>query len=155
MMATGRKPRSSSLSPDSPNEWLRLSDTTVVKRPADAIVWEDGPQDRDCAYHKVATYDAKGGRLQIDVFVSASPSPSCPVRIAVHSSKSPDAQRLALMDPGDADLHLAEIDNHLKKLGLPSVLAAYCAGDVVALIKRDAENIRATQRELARRRRQP
>jgi hypothetical protein len=36
-------------------------------------------------------------------------------------------------------------------MGLPSVLAAYCAGDVVALIKRDAENIRATQRELQRR----
>ena len=116
-------------------------------------MWEDAPDDRDCAYHKVATYDADGGRLKIDVFVSASPSPSCPVRIAVHSSKSPDPQRLALTDPGDADLHLTDIDDRLKKLGLPSVLAAYCAGDVVALIKRDAENIRATQRDLEARRR--
>ena len=122
-----------------------------MKGPGDAIVWEDGPQDHDYAYHKVATYDAGGGRLKIDVFVAASPSRSCPLRIAVHSSTSPDAQRLTLTDPGDADLHLADIDNRLKKLGLPSVLAAYCAGDVVALIKRDAENIRATQRELQRR----
>ena len=53
-----------------------------------------------------------------------------------------------LNDPGDADSHLTAIDDRLKKLGLPSVLAAYCAGDVVALIKRDAESIRATQREL-------
>ena len=53
--------------------------------------------------------------------------------------------------PLDADLHLTDIDNRLRKMGLPSVLAAYCAGDVVALIKRDAENIRATQRELQRR----
>jgi hypothetical protein len=122
-----------------------------VKGPGDTIVWEDGPQDRDYAYHKVATYDAGGGRLKIDVFVAASPSRSCPLRIAVHSSTSPDAQRLSLTDPGDADLHLTDIDNHLRKMGLPSVLAAYCAGDVVALIKRDAENIRATQRELQRR----
>lgn len=122
-----------------------------MKRPGNAIVWEDGPPNRDCAYHKVATYDADGGRLKIDVFVAASPAPSCPVRIAVHSSKSPDPQGLALTDPGDADLHLTDIDNRLKKLGLPSVLAAYCAGDVVALIKRDAESIRATQRELERR----
>jgi hypothetical protein len=122
-----------------------------VKGPGDAIVWEDGPHDRDYAYHKVAIYDAGGGRLKIDVFVAASPSRSCPLRIAVHSSTSPDPQRLTLTDPGDADLHLADIDNRLKKLGLPSVLAAYCAGDVVALIKRDAENIRATQRGLQRR----
>jgi hypothetical protein len=122
-----------------------------VKGPGDAIVWEDGPQDRDYAYHKVATYDARGVRLKIDVSVAASPSRSCPLRIAVHSSTSPDAQRLTLTDAGDADLHLADIDKRLKKLGLPSVLAAYCAGDVVALIKRDAENIRATQRELQRR----
>jgi len=128
-----------------------LRDTTVVKRPGDSIVWEDGPHDRDCAYHKVATYDADGGRLKIDVFVTASPPAPCPVRIAVHHSKSPDPQRLALTDPGDADLHLTDIDNRLRKLGLPSILAAYCAGDVVALIKRDAENIRATQRELERR----
>ena len=114
-------------------------------------MWEDGPHNRDCAYHKVATYDADGGRLKIDVFVTATASPTCPVRIAVHSSKSPDPQRLALTDPGDADLHLSDIDDRLKKLGLPSILAAYCAGDVVALIKRDAENIRATQRELAAR----
>jgi hypothetical protein len=122
-----------------------------VKGPGDTIVWEDGPQDRDYAYHKVATYDAGGGRVKIDVFVAASPSRSCPVRIAVHSSTSPDARRLALTDPGDADLHLTDIDNQLRKMGLSSVLAAYCAGDVVALIKRDAENIRATQRELQRR----
>ena len=122
-----------------------------MKRPGDSIVWEDGPHDRDCAYHKVATYDADGGRLKIDVFVTASPPAPCPVRIAVHHSKSPDPQRLALTDPGDADLHLTDIDNRLRKLGLPSILAAYCAGDVVALIKRDAENIRATQRELERR----
>lgn len=122
-----------------------------MKGTGDTIVWEDGPADRDYAYHKVATYDAGGGRLKIDVFVTASPSPPCPVRIAVHSSRSPDPQRLALTDPGDADLHLTDIDNRLKKLGLPSVLAAYCAGDVVALIKRDAANIRATQRELERR----
>jgi hypothetical protein len=122
-----------------------------VKGPGDAIVWEDGPQDHVYAYHKVATYDAGGGRLKIDVFVAAAPSRSCPLRIAVHSTTSPDAQRLALTDPGDADLHLTDIDNRLRKMGLPSVLAAYCAGDVVALIKRDAENIRATQRELQRR----
>ena len=122
-----------------------------MKGPGDAIVWEDGPQDHVYAYHKVATYDAGGGRLKIDVFVAASPSRSCPLRIAVHSSTSPDAQRLARTDPGDADLHLTDIDNHLRKMGLPSVLAAYCAADVVALIKRDAENIRATQRELQRR----
>ena len=114
-------------------------------------MWEEGPHDRDYAYHKVATYDVGSGRLKIHVSVAASPSRSCPLRIAVHSSTSPDAQRLTLTDPGDADLHLADIDNRLKKLGLPSVLAAYCAGDVVALIKRDAENIRATQRELQRR----
>ena len=114
-------------------------------------MWKEGPHDRDYAYHKVATYDVGSGRLKIDVSVAASPSRSCPLRIAVHSSTSPDAQRLTLTDPGDADLHLADIDNRLKKLGLPSVLAAYCAGDVVALIKRDAENIRATQRELQRR----
>jgi hypothetical protein len=125
----------------------------VVKTPGDSIVWEDGPQDEGCAYHKVATYEADGGRLKIDVFVTASASAACPVRIAVHSSKSPDPQRLALSDPGDADLHLTAIDDRLKKLGLPSVLAAYCAGDVVALIKRDAENIRATQRELQARNR--
>ena len=122
-----------------------------MKGPGDAIVWEDGPHDHDYAYHKVATYDAGGGRLKIDVFVAAAPSRSCPLRIAVHSTTSPDAQRLALTDPGDADLHLTDIDNRLRKMGLPSVLAAYCAGDVVALIKRDAENIRATQRELQRR----
>ena len=122
-----------------------------MKGPRDAIVWEDGPQDRNYAYHKVAIYDAGGGRLKIDVFVAALPSRSCPLRIAVHSSTSPDARRLALTDPGDADLHLTDIDNHLRKMGLSSVLAAYCAGDVVALIKRDAENIRATQRELQRR----
>jgi hypothetical protein len=122
-----------------------------VKGPGEAIVWEEGPHDRNYAYHKVATYDVGSGRLKIDVSVAASPSRSCPLRIALHSSMSPDAQRLTLTDPGDADLHLADIDNHLKKLGLPSVLAAYCAGDVVALIKRDAENIRATQRELQRR----
>ena len=122
-----------------------------MKGPGDAIVWEDGPQDHDYAYHKVATYDAGGGRLKIDVFVAAAPSRSCPLRIAVHSATSPDAQRLALTDPGDADLHLTDIDNRLRKMGLPSILAAYCAGDVVALIKRDAENIRATQRELQRR----
>jgi hypothetical protein len=122
-----------------------------VKGPGDAIVWEDGPHDHDYAYHKVATYDAGGGRLKIDVFVAAAPSRSCPLRIAVHSTTSPDGQRLALTDPGDADLHLTEIDNRLRNMGLPSVLAAYCAGDVVALIKRDAENIRATQRELQRR----
>jgi hypothetical protein len=122
-----------------------------VKGPGDAIVWEDAPHNRDYAYHKVATYDAAGGRLKIEVFVAASPSRSCPLRIAVHSSTSPDARRLALTDPGDADLHLSDIDAHLRKMGLSSVLAAYCAGDVVALIKRDAENIRATQRELQRR----
>jgi hypothetical protein len=122
-----------------------------VKGPGDAIVWEDGPHNREYAYHKVATYGAGGGRLQIDVFVAASPSRPCPLRIAVHNSTSPDAQHLAVTDPGDADLHLADIDNRLRKLGLPAVLAAYCAGDIVALIKRDAENIRATQRELQRR----
>jgi hypothetical protein len=122
-----------------------------VKGPGEAIVWEEGPHDRDYAYHKVATYDVGSGRLKIDVSVAASPSRSCPLRIAVHSTTTPDAQRLTLTDPGDADLHLADIDNRLKKLGLPSVLAAYCAGDVVALIKRDAESIRATQRELQRR----
>ena len=119
-----------------------------MKKPRDSIVWEDAPHDQAYAYHKVATYDADGGRLKIDVFVTPSASAPCPVRIAVHSSKSPDPQRFVLNDPGDADAHLTAIDDRLKKLGLPSVLAAYCAGDVVALIKRDADNIRATQREL-------
>jgi len=114
----------------------------------DSIVWEEGPHDRGCPYHKVAMYDADGGRLKIDVFVMPSASTTCPVRITVNSSKSPDPQRLALSDPGDADAHLTAIDDRLKKLGLPAVLAAYCAADVVALIKREADSIRATQREL-------
>jgi hypothetical protein len=75
------------------------------------------------------------------------------VRIAVHSSKSSDPQCFVLSDPGDADAHLADIDARLKKLGLAAVLAAYCAGDVVALIKRETDSIRATQRELEARRR--
>jgi hypothetical protein len=117
--------------------------------PGDSIVWEDGPHHDGFAYHKVATYDVDGSRMKIDVFVMSSASSTCPVRITVDSSKSPDPQHLALNDPGDADSHLAAIDSRLKKLGLSSVVAAYCAGDVVALIKRDAENIRATQRDLA------
>ena len=124
-----------------------------MKTPEDSLVWEDGPHNQGCAYHKVATYDVDGSRMKIDVFVTASASSTCPVRITVNSSKSPDSQRLALNDPSDADSHLTAIDDRLKKLGLPSVLAAYCAGDVVALIKRDADNIRATQRELEARRR--
>jgi hypothetical protein len=124
-----------------------------MKTPKDVIVWEDGPHDQGCAYHKVATYDADGGRLKIDVFVTPSTSAPCPVRIAVHSSKASDPQRFAMNDPGDADSHLTDIDGRLKKLGLPAVLAAYCAGDVVALIKREADSIRATQRELEARRR--
>ena len=120
-----------------------------MKKPLDPIVWEDGPLDQGCAYHKVATYDAGGGRLKIDVFVKPSAAATtCPVRIAVHSSKSPDPQRFTLADPGDADSHLTDIDQRLKNLGLPAVLAAYCAADVVALIKREAVSIRATQREL-------
>ena len=119
-----------------------------MRKPADPIVWEDAPHDQGYAYHKVATYDADGSRLKIDVFVTPSASAPYPVRIAVHSSKSPEPQRFVLNDPGDADSHLTAIDDRLKNLGLPSVLAAYCAGDVVALIKRDAESIRATQREL-------
>ena len=121
-----------------------------MKTPEDSLVWEDGPHNQGCAYHKVATYDVDGSRMKIDVFVTASSSSTstCPVRITVNSSKSPDPQRLALNDPSDADSHLTAIDDRLKKLGLSSVVAAYCAGDVVALIKRDAENIRATQREL-------
>jgi hypothetical protein len=114
----------------------------------DSIVWEEGPRDLGYAYHKVARYDADGGRLKIDVCVTPSASAPCPVRITVNSSKSVDPQRLVLNDPNDADAHLPEIDDHLKKLGLPPVLAAYCAGDVVALIKREAESIRATQRDL-------
>jgi hypothetical protein len=124
-----------------------------VKTPSDRVVWEDGPHDRGCAYRKVATYDANGGRLKIDVFVTPSASAQCPVQIAVHSSKSSDPQCFVLSDPGDADAHLADIDARLKKLGLPAVLAAYCAGDVVALIKRETDSIRATQRELEARRR--
>ena len=116
------------------------------------MVWEDGPREPGCGYHKVATYDAQAGRLQIEVFVTPSALLPCPVRIAVHSSKSSDAQRFALNDPGDADSHLTAIDERLKKIGLPAVLAAYCAGDVVALIKREADSIRATQRELEGRR---
>ena len=119
----------------------------------DPIVWEDGPYNHGCAYHRVAVYDVDGSRMKIDVFVMPSASSTCPVRITVDSSKSPDPQHLALIDPSDADSHLAAIDDRLKKLGLSSVLAAYCAADVVALIKRDAANIRATQRELAARRR--
>jgi hypothetical protein len=122
-----------------------------MKTPGDSIVWEDGPRDQGCAYHKVATYDAAGARLTIEVFVSPSASAACPVRVTVSSSASPDTQRLALSDPNDADAHLADIDDRLKKLGLPAVLAAYCAGDVVAQIKREAVSIRATQRELQER----
>jgi hypothetical protein len=114
----------------------------------DPIVWEEGPRDLAYAYHKVARYDADGGRLKIHVCVMASASIPCPVRITVNSSKSVDPPRLALNDPHDADAHLTEIDDRLKRLGLPPVLAAYCAGDVVALIKREADSIRATQREL-------
>jgi hypothetical protein len=130
-----------------------LADTTGVKTPGDSIVWEDGPYNHGSAYHKVATYDVDGSRMKIDVFVMPAASSTCPVRITVNSSKSPDAEHLALNDPGDADAHLRAIDDRLRKLGLSSVLAAYCAGDVVALIKRDAENIRATQRELEARNR--
>ena len=119
-----------------------------MKTVPDSSVWEDGPHDQGCAYHKVAVYDAVGGRLKIDVFVRRSASAPCPVQIAVHSSASPDPQQFALSDPGDADSHLTDIDERLKKLGLPAVLAAYCAGDIVALIKREADSIRATQREL-------
>lgn len=124
-----------------------------MQTPGESIVWEDGPYNRGSAYHKVATYDVDGGRMRIDVFVIPAASSTCPVRITVHSSKSPDPQHLALNDPGDADAHLTAIDDRLKKLGLSSVLAAYCAGDVVALIKRDAESIRATQKELEARNR--
>jgi hypothetical protein len=124
-----------------------------VKTPGDSIVWEDGPHNHGCAYHKVATYDVDGNRMKIEVFVMPAVSSTCPVRIAVNSSRLADPEHLALNDPGDADSHLTAIDDRLKKLGLSSVLAAYCAGDVVALIKRDAENIRATQRELQARRR--
>lgn len=111
-------------------------------------MWEDGSREPGCGYRKVATYDAEGGRLLIEVFVTPSTSAPCPVRIAVRSSRSPDAQRFVLRDPGDADSHLTDIDERLKKIGLSAVLAAYCAGDVVALIKREADSIRATQREL-------
>jgi hypothetical protein len=100
----------------------------------------------------VATYDAEGRRLQIEVFVTPSTCAPCPVHIAVRSSKSSDAQRFALTDPDDADAHLTAIDGRLKKIGLSAVLAAYCASDVVALIKREAASIRATQRELEGRR---
>jgi hypothetical protein len=112
------------------------------------MVWADGSRAPGHGYHKVATYDAGAGRLQIEVFVAPSASAPCPVRITVHSSKSVDAQRFALSDPADADSHLTAIDERLKKIGLPPILAAYCAGDVVALIKREADRIRATQREL-------
>jgi hypothetical protein len=122
-----------------------------MKTPGDSIVWEDGPRDRGYAYHKVARYDAAGDRLKIEVFVMASASAACPVRVTVSSSASPDTQRLALKDPNDADAHLTDIDDRLKTLGLPAVLAAYCAGDVVSLIKREADSIRATQRELVER----
>jgi hypothetical protein len=130
-----------------------LADTTGVKTPGDSIVWEDGPHNHGCAYHKVAIYDVDGSRMKIDVFVMPAAANTCPVRITVNSSKLTNPEHLALNDPGDADSHLAAIDDRLKKLGLSSVVAAYCAGDVVALIKRDAENIRATQRELQARRR--
>src|SRR5256885_911140 len=101
--------------------WNRLSlaDTTRVRTFGEAMVWEDGSREPGCGYHKVATYDAEAGRLQIEVFVAPSASLPCPVRIAVHSSKSSDAQRFALNDPGDADSHLAAIDERLKKIGLP------------------------------------
>lgn len=131
------------------DDWRIL---TRVKTPRDAIVWEDASREPGCGYRKVATYDAEGRRLQIEVFVSPSTSAPCPVRIAVHSSRSSGAQRFVLTDPGDADSHLTAIDERLKKIGLPAVLAAYCAGDVVALIKREADSIRATQRELEGRR---
>ena len=124
-----------------------------MKTPRDAMVWEDSALEAGFGYHKVATYDAEGGRLKIEVFVAPSTSASCPVRIAVRSSKSSEPQRFALPDPDDADAHLSAIDERLKKIGLSAVLAAYCAGDVVALIKREADSIRATQRELEGRRR--
>ena len=124
-----------------------------MKTPLDPIVWEAGPRNLGYAYHKVASYDLAGGRLKIDVCVMASSSIPFPVRITVKSSKSADPQRLALNDPNDADAHLPEIDDRLKRIGLAPVLAAYCAGDVVALIKREADFIRATQRELGLRQR--
>ena len=123
-----------------------------MKTPGDSIVWEDGPRNQGCGYHRVATYDAAGDRLKIDVFVMPSASAACPVKITVKSSTSPDPERLAFGNPNDADAHLTDIDDRLKKLGLPAALAAYCAGDVVALIKREADSIRATQRELEARR---
>ena len=74
-----------------------------MKGPGDAIVWEDGPQDRNYAYHKVATYDAGGGRLKIDVFVAAlrlslSASPSLqPLHLAPAARQySPAAGALAV-----------------------------------------------------------
>ena len=125
-------------------EWKAID----MKTPMDPIVWEEGPRNLAHAYHKVARYDADGGRLKIDVCVMPSASIPCPVRITVNSSKSLDPQHLALNDPNDADAHLHEIDDRLKRIGLAPVLAAYCAGDVVALIKREAGSIRATQREM-------
>jgi hypothetical protein len=124
-----------------------------VTKPLDPIVWQDGPFDSRCPYHKIATYDTNGGRLEIEVVVRPSAAATCPVRIAVYSSKSQAAERLTLLDPGDADAHLTEIDDRLRKIGLPPVLAAYCAGDVVTLIRREAVSIRATQQELDSRRR--
>ena len=112
------------------------------------MVWEDCARAPGCGYHKVATYNAESRRLQIEVFVTRTASAPCPVRIVVRSSKSPEEERFALTDPADADAHLMAIDERLKKIGLPALLAAYCAGDVVALIKREADRIRATQREL-------
>ena len=113
----------------------------------DSIVWEEGPRAAGYAYHKVARYQAEGVRLKIDVSVTPDGS-SCPVRITAHNSTSSDPQRLALSDPHLADEHLADIDGGLRRLGVPPVIAAYCAGDIVALIRRDGERISATQREL-------
>jgi hypothetical protein len=113
----------------------------------DPVVWENGPHAEGCAYHKVATYQADGFKLKIDVSVARGGT-KCPVWITARSSTVSDAQRVPLNDPNLAEAHLTAIYDTLRKVGAAPDIAAYCAADVVAAIKREGGSINATQREL-------
>jgi hypothetical protein len=113
----------------------------------DPVVWENGPHEAGLAYHKVATYQAGGFKLKIDVSVAPG-GRTCPVWITARSSAAPLPQRVPLNDPNVAEMHLTAIYESLRLLGAASDVAAYCAADVVAAIKREGGSINATQREL-------
>ncbi len=113
----------------------------------DPVVWENGPAAEGCAYRKVATYQTDGFKLKIDVSVARGGT-KCPVWITARSSTVSDPQRLPLNDPNLAEAHLTAIYDTLRKVGAAPDIAAYCAADVVAAIKREGGSINATQREL-------